>query len=165
MSKDTQPETQYCITCKRDLPIERFYLDMRRNGVWSPRKKCKTCTQASDKAAISNTYKTYLARLLASSKHARMKQGYEWEITVQDLVDLWEKQDGRCSVSGVVMTHHRDGSGHKNFNASIDRLNISIGYTPDNIRLVCFAVNIMRGSLNLSEFYFWVKSTYLHSCD
>lgn len=154
-----------CRICKKDLPLDRFYMDMRATGERQYRTKCKTCTQAEDKAKISETYQGYLGRLHGSSKHARKKQGYVWEITIEDVIALWEEQEGRCSVTGLVMTHHRDGSGHKDFNASIDRLNIKVGYTRDNIRLVCYAVNIMRGSLDLSEFYFWIKTAYLHSCD
>jgi len=63
------------------------------------------------------------------------------------------------------MTHHRDGSGHKDFNASVDRINPRIGYTVDNIRLVCYAVNIMKHKMDEGEFYFWIKSVYEKSCD
>ena len=43
----------------------------------------------------------------------RKKQGFEWKVTVDDFVETYEKQDGRCALSGVVLTHYRDGGGAK----------------------------------------------------
>ena len=37
----------------------------------------------------------------------------EFDITVEDLIRVWEKQNGRCALSGIVLTHHVDGSGKK----------------------------------------------------
>lgn len=100
-----------------------------------------------------------------SLKHARQKQGIEWEITSEDLADLWEQQGGRCAISNLIMTHHRDGSGNKAFNASIDRINPEVGYLKQNVQLVCYTVNILKHNLSPDEFFFWIKSIYEHSCD
>ena len=56
-----------------------------------------------------------------------------YEITPEDVIALWEKQDGRCAISGVYLTHHVDGSGKKEYNASIDRISGDKGYTIHNI--------------------------------
>ena len=165
MTTDSNNEDlYYCRVCKQHMPLKRFYTDKVTSGI-KPRSKCKTCTQATTRDNSSANYHAFLARLHSSSKHVRVKAGFTWEINVQDLVDLWEAQNGRCEATGLVMTHHRDGSGHKDFNASLDRINPRIGYTVDNIRLVCFAVNIMKHKMDEGEFYFWVKSVYEKSCD
>ena len=165
MATDLEAEVRKCRVCKKGLPLDRFYTDTGTGGRRRLRTKCKTCTQNQIRDASSLTYQTFLAKVYSSSKHARRKGGFVWEITLQDIVDLWEEQNGRCAVTSLVMTHHRDGTGHKDFNASIDRLNPNIGYTRDNIRLVCYAVNIMRHRMDESEFYFWIKSIYENSCD
>ena len=165
MATDLEAEVRKCRVCKKQLPLDRFYTDPGTGGRSRLRTKCKTCTQNQIRDASSLTYQAFLAKVYSSSKHARLKGGFVWEITLRDIVDLWEEQNGRCAVTNLVMTHHRDGTGHKDFNASIDRLNPNIGYTRDNIRLVCYAVNIMRHRMDESEFYFWIKSIYENSCD
>lgn len=165
MAPDPEAKMRECRVCKKKLPEDRFYKDPRVGSTNGLRTKCKTCTQQQLRGASSLTYQTFLAKVYSSSKHARTKAGFTWEITVQDIVDLWEEQGGRCAVTNLIMTHHRDGTGHKDFNASIDRINPTVGYTADNIRLVCYAVNIMRHRMDESEFYFWIKSIYENSCD
>jgi hypothetical protein len=165
MTTDSNNEDlYYCRVCKQHMPLKRFYTDKTTSGI-KPRSKCKTCTQATARENGSSNYRAFLTKLHASSKHVRVKAGFTWEINVQDLIDLWEAQNGRCEATGLVMTHHRDGSGHKDFNASVDRINPRIGYTVDNIRLVCYAVNIMKKKMDEGEFYFWIKSVYEKSCD
>lgn len=165
MAPDPEAETRECKVCKKKLPLDRFYLEPRMGGKSAPRAKCKTCTQQRLRDASSLTYQAFLTKVYSGAKHVRKKTGFTWEITVQDVVDLWEEQNGRCAVSNLIMTHHRDGTGHKDFNASIDRINPTLGYTPENIRLVCYAVNIMRHRMDEAEFYFWIKSIYENSCD
>lgn len=165
MAKAEKSKTQECRICKQQLPLDRFYLDPKTDGTLYPRTKCKTCTQAHSRETGNLSYRAFLAKVHSSSKHARTKAGFTWEIDIDDLVNLWEEQGGRCAVTNLIMTHHRDGTGHKDFNASIDRLNPNIGYTVDNVRLVCYAVNIMRHRMDEAEFYFWIKSIYENSCD
>ena len=164
MTADNDENLYYCRVCKQQLTLDRFYTDRLVSGT-KPRTKCKTCTQIHAREHGSSNYRAFLTKLHSSSKHVRVKAGFTWEITVDDLVDLWEAQNGRCVATGLVMAHHRDGSGHKDFNASIDRINPRIGYTIDNIRLVCYAVNIMKHKMDEGEFYFLIKSVYEKSCD
>jgi len=99
----------------------------------------------------------YLSRKYTHLKHTRNKFNpeMEWHIEREDLMALWEKQDGRCAVTNLFMNHHSDIGDLKN--ASLDRLDNDDGYNKKNIRLVCSAVNRMRGSLTESEFHWWVK--------
>jgi hypothetical protein len=97
-----------------------------------------------------------------SSKRRRIT---EYEITVDQLAELWELQDGRCAISGVVLTHHNDGTGIKDFNASIDRIDSTLGYVPGNVQLVAYRANVLKQSLSADMLYWWVKTIYQHSCD
>ena len=66
---------------------------------------------------------------------------------------------------GVALTHHLDGSGAKEFNASIDHANNDQGYSRDNVRLVAYRINIMRHTLSTDMFWWWVKTIHDHSCE
>ena len=64
---------------------------------------------------------------------------------------------------GLNMTHHRTNEGGKSaFNASIDRINNLEGYVLSNVQLVCNQTNTMRHTLNVGEFWWWIKTIYQH---
>lgn len=77
-------------------------------------------------------------------------------LTVALLVDLLQKQEGKCAVSGVEMTRF-SGQGHVPTNISIDRIDSSIGYTPDNVQLVCHIVNLMKHNLTTDQLIDWCR--------
>jgi hypothetical protein len=107
-----------------------------------------------------------LANLVSISKSKSRSRGFtDYEVTAEYLAELWQRQDGRCAISGVVLTHHNDGSGAKDFNASIDRIDSQQGYTPGNVQLVALRVNLLKQSLSTDMLYWWVKTIYQYSCD
>jgi hypothetical protein len=61
--------------------------------------------------------------------------------------ELYNRQDGCCAVSGVKFNLERfdDALVKHPFAPSIDRILASGGYTEDNVRLVCVAVNFGMG--------------------
>jgi len=44
------------------------------------------------------------------------------------------------------------GNGKVSTNLSIDRIDCNVGYTVDNIQLVCNSVNTMRNNLSIKDF-------------
>jgi len=133
------------------------------------RTECSPCRQQTKEKATSATYQMYLKGLHigAKSKVANKKRTQDLEFTIEreDLNDLWVRQEGRCAISGVFLTHHRDGSGVKEYNASIDRISSIKGYTPDNIQLVTYRINLMKHTLPGDMFYWWIKTIHDFSCD
>ena len=147
-----------CSACKRNLAPKEF--QARSPYI------CTVCSKRNHEARISNTYRSYLTNLFNQSRSKnRTSRNLEWLITVDDLVALWEKQEGRCAISGVFLTHHKDGLGHKEYNVSIDRIQNARGYTPQNTQLVCFRANRLKGELPEDMFYWWVKTINNFSCD
>ena len=154
--------TAICTECHQSKPVAEF--STTDSGKYRKRK-CRTCVQDNNRRTYSSSYQQYLMRVGYSLKHARKKQGFDWELESEDLIDLWQRQKGRCALTNVIMTHHRDGGGSKAFNASVDRINPEVGYLKENLQLVCYAVNMLKGSLAPDEFFFWIKSIYEHACD
>jgi len=65
--------------------------------------------------------------------------------TVEDLMDLYERQSGRCAVSGVKFTWTTNGDGKKlPTSISLDRIDNDKGYEIENLRLVCWQVNVFK---------------------
>ena len=76
-------------------------------------------------------------KLAAARSHA-----LECELDLEFLLDLYQRQEGRCSVTGIVMTTRR-------FDVcaiSIDRVDSLVGYRKNNVALVCQWVNLGRGA-------------------
>ena len=101
---------------------------------------------------------TLKIRLQDSVRSAAKRTGgaTEHNLTIDDLFEQYEKQDGKCAELGVTLSGVRMDKGrYINANRwtglSIDRLDCNKGYTPDNIRLTCWVVNSMRGILSQDE--------------
>ena len=152
--------TKTCKACKRDLPVANF--EHYKTGAL--RASCSACVSAKRAKNEGNDYRSYLSRTYVRLKSSR-RETHEWSITPEDLWTLWETQGGKCAFSGVNMTHHVDGRGTKEFNASIDRINPDLGYAPQNIQLVAYRVNIMRHTLSIDMFWWWVKNIHDTSID
>lgn len=153
--------TRKCDSCGRERKEGDFSEDNKRT--------CNACKQRRHQQRVSDNPEAYLRTLHTKAKSA-VKRGIradhvEWHLTPEDLIELWEKQQGRCAISGLILTHHKDGTGHKEYNASIDRISNEGSYTPDNIRLVCYRVNILRHALSEDMFYWWVKTIHDFSCN
>ncbi len=102
---------------------------------------------------------TLKIRYQDSVGNARKKKGEEAKIhtlTIDDLVKQYEKQDGKCAEFGIVLSsvsikNGRRISSNRWSALSIDRLDCNKGYAADNVRLTCWAVNCMRGTLSEDE--------------
>lgn len=62
------------------------------------------------------------------------------QIDYDYLLDLYKRQDGKCALTGVEMTHV-----FNNFRSmSVDRIDSSQGYIPGNVQLVCQFINTAK---------------------
>lgn len=141
-----------CTDCKQKLPAEAFPAQS---------KKCSTCRYTARRKAASATPQNFLTRSFGQLKHARMKKEKSkkgWEITLEDVLELWELQKGRCALTGLFMTFHKDGSGRRDLNVSIDRIDPDVEYLVTNIQLVCNRVNTMKHTMKEDELYWWAKN-------
>lgn len=94
--------------------------------------------------------RNWLNRTLANARsHCKQRNRTAiCTLTIDDLMAIYERQEGRCAFSGVAMTH----SPYDPRSASIDRLAPGGDYSPDNVHLVCKWLNLGRGRLPVDEF-------------
>jgi len=64
------------------------------------------------------------------------------------LYDMWKNQKGLCSISGIEMNCIAGNLGC----VSVDKINPDLGYIPENVQLVCWAVNRAKGEMPLDMF-------------
>ncbi len=85
-----------------------------------------------------------LKKGIARAKGRSVERGLEFDLTVEWATDLAEKQGFRCAMTGVQFyAPFVGGSKCHPYVPSFDRIDTKGGYTKDNVRLVCFAINAM----------------------
>lgn len=106
-------------------------------------RKENLCKECEKKRSINyrNTPRGNLIQLLGCMTSSSKQRGHNLpEFTFDDLVELFNKQNGLCFYSGIQMVF---GSYKKiSWTISAERLNNSIGYTKENVVLVCWEFNV-----------------------
>lgn len=89
----------------------------------------------------------WLRRLQARAKSGAPTRKIPFNLPPEFAATLYDRQHGRCAVSGIAFNLQRydDALVKHPFAPSIDRRLSSGGYTADNVRLVCVAVNFGMG--------------------
>jgi len=79
---------------------------------------------------------------------ARNRKNKEFNITLSDLLDLWDEQQGLCAYTKLPLQFEAN----KFDLVSLDRIDSSKGYVVGNIQLVCAAVNLMKMAMTEAQF-------------
>lgn len=74
------------------------------------------------------------------------KRNKDYNITLDDLLTQWLKQDGNCIYSGVKLNHPKNGDNNIT-TASLDRIDSSIGYVKGNIQFISIACNYAKNNM------------------
>lgn len=75
-------------------------------------------------------------------------------ITIHDVKDLWDKQCGLCALTGWELTPIANLPN----TVSLDRIDNSKGYTPDNIQLLATQVNTAKNKWQQEQFIAMCKA-------
>jgi hypothetical protein len=82
------------------------------------------------------------------------RSNHERTITLDDLCALWDRSKGKCALTGVQMTTQFGCL----FSASIDRIDSNKGYIPENVQLVCKAINLAKNKNTDEEVARWLQA-------
>jgi len=137
-------DRSWCKDCR-----SKYLKEYRKNNA----EKCKKLAQrwnSENKEYITEfKYKkrgTFHGRMVETCRLARRRaarKGMEYNLTVEFLEDMWNKQNGKCALTGLPMIIPVDRNDGKTlpFTPSIDKIDVKKGYTKDNVRLLCHVVN------------------------
>lgn len=165
--------TKTCVICNETKEVSEF----PPHSFNSYRKMCNACYSDENKKKYQRHRKIRLlyasarnvsgltnivVRKRLSSKEGRLKNHYlkaknrknkEFTLTEQDLFNQFDRQNGKCALSGVEMTFE---TGDLTL-TSLDRIDSDIGYTQPNIQFVCWYANKMKQDLNQDKFIEFCK--------
>ena len=84
---------------------------------------------------------------LNHARHSAKKSGVECTLTIEQLMDVYADQGGKCAVSGRVLSP----KGGDTDVISIDRIVAGGPYRMDNVQLVVKQINTFKGQMNNEE--------------
>jgi hypothetical protein len=139
-----------CNNCKEIYPYDTEHFNSNR-GI------CKFCSKKSGKiryqSLMNNLTTEKLLKIRCEQAYQRAcKKGWEFDITPEYLLEIYNKQNGNCYYSGIKMEISLKGYTNNNYVLSVDRKNSNEGYIKNNIVLCCDSVNTMKMKLETNEF-------------
>jgi len=86
-------------------------------------------------------------------KYAKQRN-IDFDIDVNDIEKIWERQNGKCFYTGVdfVLLGENSIDDNKNSNMSLDRFDSDKPYIKDNLNLVLKEINIMKNKYTHERF-------------
>lgn len=139
-----------CSTCDELFPYDTDHY--HATGTGTLRSYCKNCSYKANRKRRAN-YWAY--GLWVHAKDGAKAKGIEFTLTLEDVQDIYNKQNGLCYWFNVPMIP----SDKPRFpqQPSLDRLNLFGGYTKDNVVLCCFVANMGRSHNTTEEFSSFVE--------
>lgn len=104
-------------------------------------------------------YKEISSRFFKSIIYNAEARNLSFDVTIEQLWDLFIKQDKKCALSGLPLTFSANHGKIKG-NASLDRIDSSRGYTIDNVQWVHTLINNMKWDMPQSQFLNMCESVH-----
>lgn len=130
-----------CHDCHKVLESTEFYWFKNRTKKNRSSKcpRCKVC----ERQRRSSKVEYQVGQVYSACKNRCKKKGIRFSLTKS-----WirEKLNGVCELSGLPFERTTNRKKPKARAASIDRINPDEGYTPQNCRMICSALNNLLSS-------------------
>ena len=155
-----------CWDCKETKNRKLF--PYRKQYKYNKEKRCKLCNSINKEYRRNNlNINQKINEMICSAKSTakrRLNRGRKEAgvitITIDDVLRILQKQKYKCVYTGVKLSWEYNNP----YKASIDRIDSSKGYTPDNIQIVSFIVNQAKSNLDDKTFLKMVKQIYNNKC-
>lgn len=158
----------YCSNdCKHSSQVGKKLIGQVFKNIPSNCKYCKKQFSSKNKRNIFCSkqcqYESYYLNQRLTYKGSledhlfRLRKRLDRDYSLDFLLSLYKNQNGLCALSKVPMTWSAN-EGRVPTNISIDRIDSNLGYTEDNVQLVCRIVNIMKHDLAQPDFIKWCET-------
>ena len=85
-------------------------------------------------------------RAIQNARNRSKKKNIPFELTKEYIVDLFERQDGRCYYSDIklnIVKKNKERT-HDPFKMSLDCVDSNLGYVKDNVVWCAYCVNALK---------------------
>ena len=152
--------TLICTTCNEEKSENNFYKSKLVPSRNYREYSCKSCHYKRKTLSTYNqgeNLNSYITRLTTKCKNRAKAKLLVFELDKEYVLDLFNRQNHKCALSNIDMTYFVGGRGKVNTNISIDRINPKIGYTKENVQLVCCIINTMKNNSTMEDFIKYCK--------
>lgn len=157
-SDDSEKLKVHCIYCEAIMkhdPIAKSEFASRMEKV-GERETWKFNSGKPDSEKHKNTAgvearnrRCPATRMLNSTRSGAVKRGHEHTITKQDIKDVFVE---KCPYLGIELDYAQSARGQVPYNAAtVDRIDNSVGYLPDNIQIISHLANKAKQDMSLEE--------------
>ncbi len=147
--------------------------ELNRNEKIGRKNYCSLkCSGINNHLHLSNFVKENIKYILPNSNNRRdqftglrehyrriKKRSYEYNVDLNDLLDQWNKQEGKCAYTGVKLVHPNQNGNNLN-TASLDRIDSNLGYVKGNIQFISIACNHAKNSMTENEMQKFMELIY-----
>lgn len=130
------------------------HLDDAVRGNW----KCKSCSNHANN--FKGKYQLIPYTWFSMKEKSGISRGYQWDLTIEFIWEVYEKQGGVCALSGLPIGWAEKGL---TATASIDRIDSSEGYLKQNVQLVHKDINFMKQQYDQEKFIALCKAVADHT--
>lgn len=109
--------------------------------------KCKSCSSSINNFA--GKHNDIPLTWFNIKRKSGISRGYQWELTIEFVWEMYIKQDKKCSLSGLPIGWSETGL---TATTSIDRIDSSEGYLLENVQLVHKDINFMKQQFSQDYF-------------
>ena len=120
--------------------------------------KCKSCSNHSNN--FKGKHGLIPITWFEMKKRGGISRGYAWDLDIEFVWDIYQKQGGVCALSGLPIGWAEKGL---TATASIDRIDSFEGYLKGNVQLVHKDINFMKQQYDQDKFIALCKSVADHS--
>ena len=114
-------------------------------------KECKACSNKHVENCHRGWHRGVRISWFNKFKLGAELRGLDWTLTMDDVADVYERQQKRCALTDIEIVFPEVGH-PQSAPASIDRIDSSKGYHVDNIQLITKHLNMMKQSYSQEYF-------------
>lgn len=157
-------DMKWCNRCEQFMPLDVFYNNAARYDGKAP--CCKSCYRflkntvkhQHNKKLQLHTLDGWMESFFKNKRSKAKKYGMAFELDVDFLRELWNKQDGKCFYTLLSMEFGKNTLK----SASLERLDSSVGYIKSNVVWASKAINFMKNKASQEEFANFLYETGLY---
>jgi hypothetical protein len=179
-----RPSGKRCKRCRKEKPLSEFHYRPEQRRYRAECKECYRAAMTANRDPLDNRARvkkwrkehpekvgeysrrnhegrrTDLVRWIASNLRSTRayckRRGIECRLTGDQVRGLYERQDGKCALTGRDLIF--GSKGQQRDSLSIDRIEHGADYSLDNVRLVIFQANVARHCWSDDELFAFCKA-------